>query len=100
MPKSDTPKLGYQMPPAHLGPCVWYSHAGAEPAAAIITSVGDRAVSVSVFAPDARVAGARSGVRHVSDPELRNPNASESGSWDYTHSDKQLFSLLGDPGVA
>lgn len=83
----------YKMPQASVGACLWYPRPGGSPAPAMITFVGFRAVNVVVFPPDSRAGHPRDGCRHVSDPELANPNASEGGCWDYTDEQKRLAAL-------
>lgn len=92
--QAESPKT-FEMPKAQVGACIWRPRPGGEPAPALITYVGSRAVSCVIFPPDSRQFLLRDGVRHESDPELSNPHASDAGCWDYTEEQKQIRMLLG-----
>lgn len=86
-----TKKLGWVMPAARLGPCVWYaSRDGLEPVPAMITQIGQGSVMLTVFPPDNRAGLPKDGVRHVTDPVIAQYPSYESGCWDYCHSDMRL----------
>src|SRR4051812_8936289 len=87
----------YVMPPAALGPCLWrHSHADTEAVPALITQIGTRSVLLTVFAPDNRGGMPMDGVRHASDPELREMPANDSGCWDYLPAYEANTALLYD----
>lgn len=74
------------MPAASLGLCVWYPSPDDRDQAvpAVITQAGDRSVNLTVWAVDNRGGLPMSGVRHASDPEIREHPGYDSGCWDYT----------------
>jgi hypothetical protein len=81
---SSVPSL-YEMPVVHLGQMVlWRHNPTAEvPAPAIVTRVGQRAVSVFIIPTESKVGITRDGVRHKGDPELAKIQ-SDAGCWEYT----------------
>lgn len=84
------------MPKAFVGMTVlWRQDAGDNrPAeAAIVTGVGTGSLSLSIAAKDSRALVVKGGVRHISDPQLRNVIAHD-GVWDYTDWDKKLLAVL------
>jgi hypothetical protein len=58
----------------------------------LITAVGSRAVSVIVFPPDRATILVKSGVRHLSDPDLPRL-VQHDGCWDFTDDQKRLQQL-------
>jgi hypothetical protein len=86
----------WYMPSIEVGEVVVWSHnAQTEPNAAIVTRVGQKAISVVFFSADSRRPEVRDGVRHVSDPELAKiMNREESGVW----WDTRTMTLLREMG--
>ena len=77
----------FSMPKPTVGELVWWCEDAdvSRPCAGIITFVGDRAVTVNVPTPDLRDFLVKDGVRHVSDPDLREKAflRAERGGWDF-----------------
>ena len=88
-------KCEYSMPPAKVGPCLWYPSREADPVPALVTQVGKRSVNLTLFAPDNRAGIPKDGVRHKSDPDIdRLPDVINAGCWDYTDDQKQLAATV------
>lgn len=89
MVSTTSPNKKYVMPHASLGLCVWYASRESTPIPAIITQVGEGSVMLTVFAPDNRAGVPKDGVRHISDPMVRQYPTYEAGTWDYCDGDRQ-----------
>lgn len=63
---------------------------------AVVTEVGDRAVSVSILLPNQYAIHCKAGVRHRGDPDRAILDKSEDGVWDFaSEGDEELSGLLG-----
>lgn len=77
--------MSYEMPHLFKGQMVvWHSDGDRNtvPVAAMVTEVGDRAVTVTLFDKNRVGLVPMDGVRHVSDPWLKE-HRDENGAWDY-----------------
>ncbi len=84
----------YRMPSIEPGEIVvWAYTPDAESYAAIVTRVGNNAISLFMIPPDSRRGELKDGVRHVDDPDLPRL-MSEGGCWRDTRS----MALLRDLG--
>lgn len=89
----------FQMPPISVGESVlWYSDGYANSqegaAAAIVTAVGERTVSLAILGKDAFSLRPEDGVRHVSDPGLSVQEERSRGGWDYSTEHLRMLSQL------
>jgi hypothetical protein len=92
--------LSYVMPEASVGPAVWLPFVDGTPCAALITEVGDRAVSLTIFPEGSAVGIHRTGIRHVSDPDVSKLATAADGLWDFSDDRKLLLKLAEDIGVS
>jgi len=75
----------YVMPEVYLGqPVVWYAAIGSEGAAATVTAIGTRHVTLAVWPPGYATAHTPDGALHVSDPLNSKQLENDGGVWDYT----------------
>lgn len=77
--------MSYEMPHLFKGQViVWYSDCdkSTEPVAGMATSVGDRAITITLFDKNRVGLVPLDGVRHLSDPWLKE-HRDENGAWDY-----------------
>jgi len=76
----------FKMPHVEVGMMVnWYSEGNkADLHAAIVTEVGQSAISVNVLAPDTYNTKPYSGVPHCSQPEINRNILRDSGTWEHS----------------
>jgi hypothetical protein len=79
---------------------LWYPEgdANAAPHPAVVTAVGQSALTVNVMGPDMRNFQVRDGVHHVASAEARKDAAKEAGAWDFTPRDRRVDALLSELG--
>lgn len=89
-----SPTKSFEMPRVHLGQIVLWRHArqASEPAPAIVTRVGQQALSVIIFPTESKVGITRDGVRHCTDPALATIQ-SDAGVWEYTDGDRVVVEV-------
>jgi hypothetical protein len=75
---------------------LWYPDGDSrqQPHPAFVTAVGHDSVCVNIMAHNSYNFLIRDGVRHVSDPRIKDAERRESGAWDYTPFVKRLLALL------
>lgn len=72
------------MPKIAIGhPVRWFADATSDACAALVTQVGTKGISVSVFHPSQYNATLKDGVRHISDPNREKALITDEGLWDY-----------------
>lgn len=87
----------FVQPIVHIGsPVLWYlgGRATSDPYVGIVTRVGFRSVDLVFFAQGSEIVRPREGVRHISDPEIKDNERQNSGAWDLTEGGKQLAALF------
>lgn len=86
---------GFKMPKVALGDIVLWRHnrVSPEPAPAVVTGVGDRAISLSIVVPGSVRVIPKDGVRHDTDPEVDRV-LNEAGVWGYTETGLALAGLF------
>lgn len=90
------PKPEYEMPPIRLGEIVYWYHGGQpsdEPMPAIVTRVGSRSVNLGIFHQDSYTLRCQDGVRHVSDPGIKEVERREAGAWSHTPAQVEILHL-------
>jgi hypothetical protein len=60
----------------------------------MVTAIGERSVSLTIFAPDNRGGIPKDGVRHCSDPDNRMHPGYDGGSWDFLPSEIAIVGRL------
>jgi hypothetical protein len=94
----------WHRPPVEVGMTVQWKHgpdATDDWAAALVTEVGDRTISVLVFPPGSPVGICRDGIHHADDPDLRRPGRAEEGCWRLVPLAGSLLKIMADlTGVA
>lgn len=89
-------KPEYEMPPIRLGEIVYWYHGGQpndEPIPAIVTRVGSRSVNLAIFHQDSYTMRCQDGVRHLSDPGIKEVERRESGAWSHTLGQLEILQL-------
>ncbi len=93
---SLAPASLHKVPETDLGQMVyWYPH-GAKtnsPHAAFVTKRGHDSVCLAILHPNSHNFTIRDGVRHVSDPRVKQVEFLESGGWDHTPATLRLQKL-------
>ena len=91
---ADKTDKAYHPPRAWVGmECLWFHEKnGAVPGlAAKVTKVGAETLNLAIFYPDLANLMHKDGVRHVSDPRVKDGETFERlGFWDYTEGEKRL----------
>lgn len=85
-----------ETPTASLGDVVyWYPHGdlAVPPFAAVVTKVSAMSLCLNLFDPSSYNMLIRDGVKHVTDPTLRDPERREMGAWDFPPAVKRLRRL-------
>jgi hypothetical protein len=88
-------KTKFPMPPVKVGDVVIWSHDAsrlADGAPGFVTKVGQDAIGLTFFAPDARNGSAKDGVRYAFDP-TNNRTFSDAGVFDFAPDRKRLDAL-------
>lgn len=102
-PPKATEPVPYKMP-RPIGLIVEWRASGDAPgsrfAPAIVVKQGHNALSLLLFADGAPTMVPKSGVRHISDPDNRNPMFEAGGTWDYTAESRALIALAATLGVS
>lgn len=86
----------YQMPEVYPGCGVLWYHGGdksLKPYFGLVTRVGPRTVTVACFDPGVRMLVIFDGVRHMSDPDTKQPELIENGAWDYAPGEERIHGL-------
>lgn len=81
---------------AELGDVVlWYPDGDpdASPHPAVVTQIGDDAVTLNVMGPDFRSFKVQAGVVHLSHPNARRPETCDAGAWKHTPATDRLLRL-------
>lgn len=89
----------YVMPRAFVGmSIIWHAWGETERPGApgIVCEVGQRTLSLSIFLPHKTSVMYKDGVRHLSDPESKNPSFIEAGCWDYSEQTKDIMLIRGE----
>ena len=78
--------MPYRMPHVEVGMIVnWYPEGNKNDVhAAIVSQVGDEAISLNVVAPDIHNTKAYSGVPHAAKPEINKHVLRENGCWEHS----------------
>lgn len=85
----------FKMPAVVVGQVVlWECGDPERPAAAVVTSVGQRSVSLAAFIPNAVNCRPIMGVRHIDDPNKKTHEKEHVGFWRYTEADLELQGSL------
>lgn len=90
-------KIEYQMPHPVISKIVhWFpDRFETDGYPAIVTTVGDRTLSLSILLPNAYALECKTGVRHRSDPDRSESDNSGDGVWDYaSEGDEELGGVL------
>ncbi len=102
-PAAAKEPLPYKMPKP-IGLMVEWRASGDAPgskfAPAIITKQGHNALSVLLLAEDRPTMVPKTGVRHISDPDNRNPMFEAGGTWDYTPETRALLKMAASLGLS
>lgn len=92
------------IPPVEIGQIVHFfrdAEVRDTPYAAVVTAVHEETVDVCCFIKDSmNVHPPSGGIRHASDPRLKNPEVRKLGCWDhmpFTRKVMKLFELLDSP---
>lgn len=84
-------------PPVQPGMLVHWYFAGdtrEAPCPMLVTKVGEYALEGSVIVPGQATFSGKTGVLHVSRPEVGNYHRRDNGAWDYTPEMKALYQRL------
>jgi hypothetical protein len=91
----------HEMKQPELGQTVlWFPEGdrSARPHPAVVTEIGQSAITCNVMGSDYRNFDVRGGVHHVDDPLSKKDAVREAGAWDFTPRDKMIDKLLADLG--
>lgn len=75
----------WKMPKVRLmQPVAWYQGGirNQQPTGGIIVAIYDRSVAINLLSPDTPYMRCMLGVKHISDPLLREGDRMENGAWD------------------
>lgn len=73
----------------------WYpdGDTGCAPHPAVVTQVGEQALTLNVMGPDTRAFMVRDSVVHASHPNARRPETRDNGAWAHTPATERLRRL-------
>jgi hypothetical protein len=87
----------YKHPYVEVGMGVlWYQggNKSDQPFFALVSQVDPRSLCLNILAPSIHNFMSRDGVRHCDDPELREAEKMEAGTWDYAPLTRKLVEFL------
>lgn len=85
--------MAFRMPPIEVGEIVTWKPGGTGALPAIVTQVTSRSVDLSAFDRFSQNMMIRDGVRHTLDPDAKDAEKRESGTWEYTPAHKRLMEM-------
>lgn len=99
MPTTDAAaaamRVKFTMPKPELGQVVYFRRDNTSPpAAAVVTEIGERGLSLAILVPGAQNNYVRDGVHHITDPMLNHGERAKNGNWDFSPRDKAIDALL------